>query len=145
MNNIESPRMDDAGIEAVLKANSPAPRVTLAGLDDVIASAYWHVPPGTTLTLCVLTLKNGFHVVGESACASPENFDPEIGRKLAHANAKNKIWPLEGYLLRQRLSEREQAAPASMLDNALRKYTRADFEAWSKADAFAAGYSEGRV
>lgn len=56
------------------------------------------------LTFCVLVLKNGFTVTGESACASPENFDAEIGRKIARQNAVNKIWPLEGYLLKQELS-----------------------------------------
>lgn len=49
--------------------------------------------------------KNGFTVTGESACASPENFDAEIGRKIARQNAVNKIWMLEGYLLKQKLSE----------------------------------------
>ncbi|MBM6427865.1 hypothetical protein JQC70_22175 [Burkholderia contaminans] len=58
------------------------------------------------LTFCVLVLRNGFTVTGESACVSPENFDAEIGRKVARAKAIEKIWPLEGYLLRQRLSER---------------------------------------
>ncbi|GAB0890429.1 Gp49 family protein [Escherichia coli] len=57
------------------------------------------------LTFCVLVLKNGFTVTGESACASPENFDAEIGRKIARQNAVNKIWMLEGYLLKQKLSE----------------------------------------
>ncbi|WP_252370415.1 Gp49 family protein [Escherichia coli] len=57
------------------------------------------------LTFCVLVLRNGFTVTGESACASPENFDPEIGRKIARENAVNKIWMLEGYLLKQKLSE----------------------------------------
>lgn len=57
------------------------------------------------LTFCVLVLRNGFTVTGESACASPENFDPEIGRKIARDNAVNKIWMLEGYLLKQKLSE----------------------------------------
>lgn len=57
------------------------------------------------LTFCVLTLKNGFTVTGESACASPENFDEEIGRKISRENAVNKIWLLEGYLLKQKLSE----------------------------------------
>lgn len=57
------------------------------------------------LTFCVLVLKNGFTVTGESACASPENFNEEIGRKIARDNARNKIWLLEGYLLRQRLHE----------------------------------------
>jgi hypothetical protein len=57
------------------------------------------------LTFCVLVLRSGFTVTGESACASPENFDPEIGRKIARGNAKEKIWPLMGYALKQKLSE----------------------------------------
>ena len=57
------------------------------------------------LTFCVLVLENGFTVTGESACASPENFDPEIGRKIARANAVQKIWPLMGYELKCRLSQ----------------------------------------
>lgn len=57
------------------------------------------------LTFCVLVLKNGFTVTGESACASPENFDEEIGRKIARQNAEQKIWPLMGYELKQRLHE----------------------------------------
>lgn len=57
------------------------------------------------LTFCVLHLKNGFTVTGESACASPENFDPEIGRKIARQNAEQKIWPLMGYELKQRLKD----------------------------------------
>lgn len=59
------------------------------------------------LTFCVLVLKNGFTVTGESACASPENFDAEIGRKIARANAREKIWLLEGYALKQRLYENQ--------------------------------------
>lgn len=57
------------------------------------------------LTFCVLVLQNGFTVTGESACASPENFDAEIGRKIARKNAVEKIWPLMGYELKQRLHE----------------------------------------
>jgi len=56
------------------------------------------------LTFCVLVLSSGFTVTGESACASPENFDAEIGRKIARENAKQKIWPLMGYALKQQLS-----------------------------------------
>ena len=57
------------------------------------------------LTFCVLILKNGFTVTGESACASPDNFDAEIGKKIAYQNAREKIWMLEGYLLKQKLYE----------------------------------------
>ena len=56
------------------------------------------------LTFCVLVLRNGFTVTGESACASPENFDAEIGKKIAFENAKQKIWLLEGYLLKNNLA-----------------------------------------
>ena len=55
------------------------------------------------LTFCVLVLRNGFTVTGESACASPENFDAEIGRKIARQNAVQKIWSLMGYELRSKL------------------------------------------
>ena len=57
------------------------------------------------LTFCVLMLRNGFMVTGESACASPENFDAEIGRKIARENAINKVWPLMGYELRSKLAK----------------------------------------
>ncbi len=60
-----------------------------------------------TLTFCVLVLRNGFTVTGESACASPENFDAEIGRKIARENAEQKVWPLMGYALKQQLHDAE--------------------------------------
>ena len=82
-----------------------APRVTPEQIDAVIENEQYHVFPGTTLTVCCLRLKNGFNVTGESACASPENFDYELGREIARDNAKQKIWALEGYALRNRLSE----------------------------------------
>ena len=59
------------------------------------------------LTFCVLVTKNGFTVTGESACASPENFDAELGRKIARSNAIDKLWPLLGYALKQRLHDEE--------------------------------------
>lgn len=69
---------------------------------DIDANTY--VPPSLPLlTFCVLVLRNGFTVTGESACASPENFDAEIGRKIARENAVQKVWPLMGYQLRDQL------------------------------------------
>ena len=65
--------------------------------------------PLQTLTFCILTLESGFTVTGESACASPENFDAEIGKKVAYQNAREKIWLLEGYLLKQRLKEQSDS------------------------------------
>lgn len=76
-----------------------------SGGDAMLEAARLPVEPALgLLTFCVLVLKNGFTVTGESACASPENFDAELGRKIARQNAINKIWPLEGYLLKERLS-----------------------------------------
>ena len=71
---------------------------------DIDANANGTVRPELSmLTFCVLVLRNGFTVTGESACASPENFDAELGRKIARQNAVDKIWPLMGYELRTKL------------------------------------------
>lgn len=82
-----------------------APRLTPALIDAAIKAEDYHIFLGTTLTVCALTLQNGFIVTGESAAASPANFDVELGRKIARDNARNKIWALEGYLLRQKLHD----------------------------------------
>lgn len=102
-----------------------APRLTPAHIDEQILSEHYFIAGEAvgvyyskdmpeaikksealdTLTFCVLVLKNGFTVTGESACASPENFDAEIGRKIARENARNKIWMLEGYLLKEKLHQ----------------------------------------
>ena len=82
-----------------------AARVTPEIVDSTITGEDYHVFPGTTLTVCCLKLRNGFAVTGESACASAKNFDAELGRKIARQNAREKIWALEGYLLKQRISE----------------------------------------
>ena len=60
-------------------------------------------PSLNLLTFCVLVLRNGFTVTGESACASPENFNKEIGERIARENAVQKIWPLLGFALKERL------------------------------------------
>lgn len=77
-------------------ANSPGARVKSEYVEGERILA-----PLDLLTFCVLVLRNGFTVTGESACASQE-----IGRKIARENAVNKIWMLEGYLLKQKLSEK---------------------------------------
>jgi len=80
-------------------------RITPERLEEVIATEEYFQPKGTSLTICVLTLENGFNVTGESASASLDNFDEELGKKLARIKAKEKIWPLEGYLLKQKLHD----------------------------------------
>ena len=81
-----------------------APRLTPDLIDSKIIDEDYHVFKKTCLTVCCLTLENGFTVIGESACASPENFNAELGQKIAREKARNKIWELEGYLLRQKLA-----------------------------------------
>ena len=100
-------RKDEQAIEAEIQAKGlNAPRLSPEKIDAVIAGEDYHVFPGTTLTVCCLKLRNGFTVTGESAAASPENFDVELGKKIARSNARDKIWALEGYALRERLAER---------------------------------------
>lgn len=113
--------MKDQTIEQEIQAKGlTAPRVTPADIEANIASEHYFtaadglvgnidadgdIPQALDLlTFCVLVLKNGFTVTGESACASPENFDAEIGRKIARQNAVQKIWPLMGYELRSKLA-----------------------------------------
>ena len=96
---------DEAAIESEIQAKGlNAPRLSPAMIDATIIGEDYYVFPGTTLTVCALKLRNGYVVTGESAAASPENFNAELGRKIARDNARNKIWSLEGYALRERLS-----------------------------------------
>ena len=96
--------MDEHALEQLIKERGlNAPRVTPEDIDEAIVKEEFYIFPDTTVTVCLLTLKNGFSTVGSSACASPLNFDPDIGRRIARFNAREKIWPLEGYLLKQRI------------------------------------------
>jgi Phage protein (N4 Gp49/phage Sf6 gene 66) family len=108
---LTAPRVTPAQIEATI-----AYEYNFTAQEGAIGAIYVHnqhgdMPPviGTheslsLLTICVLVLKNGFTVTGESACASPENFDADLGRKIARQHAVEKIWPLEGYLLKAKLA-----------------------------------------
>ena len=123
----------DAQIEQEIQAKGlTAPRITPADIEaNIVSEHYFTAADGVAgaftnaqvaqgrgvypdeigrlktelclLTFCVLVLRNGFTVTGESACASPENFDAEVGEKIARQNAVNKIWPLMGYELRSKL------------------------------------------
>lgn len=88
-------------------ATRPAPSVTPESITGKIVAEDYLRGPGT-LTFAILTLENGFQVTGKSACASPENFDAELGKKIAFDDAYRQIWPLEGYLLKQALFLQEQ-------------------------------------
>ncbi|MEY4427508.1 MAG: hypothetical protein RLZZ182_197 [Pseudomonadota bacterium] len=102
---------------------SVAPRVTPADIEAAIAAEYYTTADRAfrdtpamqgmqLLTLCVLVLKNGFTITGTSACASPENFDADIGRKVARADAVRQVWPLLGYALRDKLHHAPAVAAA---------------------------------
>lgn len=98
-------KYDEASVEAEIVAKGKtAPRLNPAHIDAQIVSEAYHVFPGTTLTVCALTLRNGFNVVGESAAASPDNFDADLGKRIARDIARSKSWALEGYLLRTKLA-----------------------------------------
>ena len=115
----QTPMTEDQSIEQQIQsAGKTAPRITPGDIQATIRNAHYftagdalhgsgkYVPPDSPLwllTICVLELKNGFTVTGESAPVSHQNFDAEIGRKIALAKATEKIWPLEGYLLKDRL------------------------------------------
>lgn len=119
--------MQDRTIDAEIQSKGlTAPRVTPADIEaNIVAETYFTAEQGdqqaqedmyegrsvqptmnplALLTFCVLILKNGFTVTGESACASPENFDAELGRKIARQNAVAKMWPLMGYALKEQLA-----------------------------------------
>lgn len=97
--------MEEDKIESEIQAKGlNAPRLNPEHINNCVKSTDYHVFNGV-LTVCCITLTNGFTVTGESACASPENFDKALGEQIAFKNARDKIWQLEGYLLRQRLYE----------------------------------------
>lgn len=114
----------------------PGPKVTLADINREIKGEYYFTAregvlgeltsdgfPATAyeqtnllpiplglLTFCVLVLRNGYTVTGESACVSPENFNAQYGRDLARMKAIEKCWPLMGYALACRLADERRAA-----------------------------------
>ena len=91
------------GFEKAVQDESNLP-LHLLGMPDREPPPELHL-----LTFCVLVLRNGFTVTGESACASPENFDAEVGKKVARQKAVEKVWPLLGFRLRDRLIEDQKS------------------------------------
>lgn len=123
--------MNEAQTEAmIIEKGKTAPRITPAMVDEAILSIHYAngadilafhnggEPFPTArenmplLTICTIVCKNGFVIVGKSACASPENYDREIGEKVAFADARQQIWALEGYQLRTQLARQAAETPA---------------------------------
>lgn len=121
----------------VLSQVAIAPRVTPADIEAEIASENYFTAldgvltgapidsatadPLSRLTFCVLVLKNGFTVVGKSACASPENFDAAIGRKIARQDAIDQMWPLLGFRLRDQLTRGPMVRERTLTDEELQE------------------------
>jgi Phage protein (N4 Gp49/phage Sf6 gene 66) family len=120
--NTTGPATPTNAEDLILSKGLTKPRITPKDIEDNIVSEHYGTASdfkGTSihrgnlstykvrlplLTFCVLVLKNGFTVTGESACASPENFDEEVGKMIARKNAVDKIWPLMGYELLPKLN-----------------------------------------
>jgi len=101
---LTAPRIKPADIESnIVSEHYFTAGEGVAGATGVYPNDGNPSQPLALLTFAVLILRNGFTVTGESACASPENFDAELGRKIARQNAVQKIWPLMGYELKCRL------------------------------------------
>lgn len=76
------------------------PSLTEGDIEALIDTEDYYQFPDTTVTVCCLTLVNGFHVIGQSACIDPLDFDEKLGREIAYDDAKDKIWELEGYRIK---------------------------------------------
>ena len=114
--------------------NADAPRVSLKDMEDKINAEYFFtagqavsavnmpaVPELDLLTICILVMKNGFTIIGKSAPASPENFDPEKGKRFAYEDAIKQLWPMEGYALRERLTDSSRFEADPYADQSLRR------------------------
>jgi hypothetical protein len=102
----------EAKVEAAIQEKGlNAPRITPDDVDEAIHKQAFYVFPDTTVTVCLLTLDNGFSIVGHSAAASPENFDEELGRGIAARNAREKVWQYLGFRLRERLANLNKSEP----------------------------------
>lgn len=142
-----APRVTPDHIESTIRAE-----VYFTGADAAqaqnahIKSEYFEgeriLAPIDLLTICILVLRNGFTVTGESACASPENFDAEIGRKIARDNAVQKVWALEGYLLKQRLHVRNGHSVDDMFQHFL-SYTNQSDQPAEVIDKLRLAYEHG--
>lgn len=107
--------------DAIAAEGATAPRVTLGGMKGRIREEHYLVAgdalpdsaigadsPLNVLTLCFLVLDNGWTLLGKSAPASADNFDPDKGKLFAYEDALRQLWPLEGYLLRDRLAAEQE-------------------------------------
>lgn len=90
-------------------AAAVAKTVNRVTLDQIISKIehtdYCNPDRHPHMTLCIITLTNGYVIVGKSTPADPLNFDADLGRKFAREDAIRQIWPLEAYALRERMTK----------------------------------------
>ena len=98
--------MNDEQLNDMLE-NQQFPKVYKSDIEKKITKVDYMILPNTTVTICNITLENGFSVRGESACIDERNFNLKIGQEIAYRNAFNQIWDLEGYLLKERIFQEE--------------------------------------
>lgn len=121
--------MDAKEIDKLAAANAVAPRVSLADIEAAIFGVFYQTGDhlldhadikveqfsdkalydnAKLMTLCTIIMKNGFMFVGHSTPASPQNYNFDLGKKLAYDQAFKQIWPMMGFELRSKLYERSQ-------------------------------------
>lgn len=109
--------------EAVCASLAKGPRVSLADIEAAIAGRYdtsaaealisrklvntEDLGALERLSICILVLHNGWTVIGKSAPASAENFNAELGKRLAYEDCIRQLWPLMGFALREKLHAKE--------------------------------------
>jgi hypothetical protein len=98
--SVSEPAVSLPGAQAIVETKT-APRLTLDSIKAQIFSVDY-LRHGT-LTICVVTMKNGFNVIGKAAPADPANYDAAVGERYAYEDAVKQLWHLEGYLLCERL------------------------------------------
>ena len=92
-------KRDRESLQKMFEEQGKTNYVTNEAVDDSIVAAQYHHFPGTTVTVCCIEMKNGFTVVGKSACANPNNFDPDLGETLAFDDARQQIFTHLAFLL----------------------------------------------
>lgn len=103
--------------EKQLAAVSVAPRVVPQDLEDEIIAEQYDRIPNTNATVCTLTLKNGIIASGiNHGSVDPANFDEQIGNQYARKGAIEKMWPLLGFRLADKLHLiRKAGAPSGRI------------------------------
>lgn len=86
-------------------AKGQAPRVTLEEVRAAIKQVSYTVLPNGRTTVCQITLDNDFTVEDSSACVCADNYDAEIGERIAYENTLNEVWKVLGFRLADRLHQ----------------------------------------